>query len=115
MKVIVCGGRHYCDQERVFKELDTIHKHGGKPISMVIQGGAAGADRLGRFWAENRGVHCAAVHALWDAYGKAAGIFRNDAMLSLKPDLVIAFPGGRGTADMVGRAKLAGIKVIEIQ
>jgi hypothetical protein len=28
-----------------------------------------------------------------------------------KPDLVIAFPGGRGAADMVSRAIKAGIRV----
>jgi hypothetical protein len=28
-----------------------------------------------------------------------------------KPDLVITFPGGRGTADMVRRAEKAGIEV----
>lgn len=32
-----------------------------------------------------------------------------------KPDLVIAFPGGRGTADMVRRARAAGIEVREIK
>jgi hypothetical protein len=32
-----------------------------------------------------------------------------------KPDLVIAFPGGKGTADMVARAAQAGIKVIEVE
>jgi formate dehydrogenase assembly factor FdhD len=31
-----------------------------------------------------------------------------------KPDLVIAFTGGRGTTDMVTRAKNAGIEVIEV-
>ena len=31
-----------------------------------------------------------------------------------KPDLVIAFPGGRGTADMVRKANRAGVKVVEI-
>jgi hypothetical protein len=31
-----------------------------------------------------------------------------------RPDLVVAFPGGRGTADMVRRARAAGISVIEI-
>ena len=30
-----------------------------------------------------------------------------------RPDLVVAFPGGRGTADMVGRARSAGIEVID--
>jgi hypothetical protein len=31
-----------------------------------------------------------------------------------KPDLVIAFPGGRGTADMVKKARRAGVEVVEI-
>jgi hypothetical protein len=29
------------------------------------------------------------------------------------PDMVVAFPGGRGTADMKMRARLAGVEVIE--
>jgi hypothetical protein len=32
-----------------------------------------------------------------------------------KPDLVIAFPGGNGTAHMVGIAKAAGITVIKVK
>lgn len=36
-------------------------------------------------------------------------------MLDLaKPDVVVAFKGGRGTADMVRRAREAGVKVIEV-
>jgi UDP-N-acetylmuramoylalanine-D-glutamate ligase len=31
------------------------------------------------------------------------------------PDLVVAFPGGRGTTDMISRAKKAGVKVMEIK
>jgi hypothetical protein len=31
-----------------------------------------------------------------------------------KPDLVVAFPGGRGTADMVRRAYAANVIVKEI-
>jgi phosphoribosylformylglycinamidine (FGAM) synthase-like amidotransferase family enzyme len=30
------------------------------------------------------------------------------------PHLVIAFPGGRGTADMVKRSKAAGVHVLEV-
>lgn len=30
-------------------------------------------------------------------------------------DLVVAFPGGRGTADMVRRARLNNIEVIEVE
>jgi hypothetical protein len=32
-----------------------------------------------------------------------------------KPEVVVAFPGGRGTADMVRRAKLAKILVVEVK
>jgi len=35
-------------------------------------------------------------------------------MLGHSPDLVLAFPGGRGTADMVSRARKAGVRVVEI-
>jgi hypothetical protein len=31
-----------------------------------------------------------------------------------KPDLVIAFPGGGGTADMMRRARAAGVEVLEV-
>jgi len=56
------------------------------------------------------------VRAKWSKHGRAAGPIRNQEMIDeCKPDLVVAFPGGRGTADMVRRAKAAGIRVIEVQ
>ena len=109
MKVIVCGGRDYNDREAVFAALDKAHAK--RPFDMVIQGGAQGADRLAAMWADARGVISAQVDALWDAHGKAAGPRRNRAMLALFPDGVIAFPGGRGTADMIAAAREAGVKV----
>lgn len=36
-------------------------------------------------------------------------------MLREKPDLVVAFPGGPGTRDMISQAKKARVKVIEIK
>jgi predicted Rossmann-fold nucleotide-binding protein len=30
-----------------------------------------------------------------------------------RPDAVIAFPGGKGTADMVRKARAAGLPVVE--
>jgi hypothetical protein len=53
--------------------------------------------------------------AQWDRYGEAAGPIRNAWMLEFgKPDLVVAFPGGRGTADMISKARKAGIEVCEV-
>ena len=47
--------------------------------------------------------------------GKRAGPLRNQRMLDEgKPDLVVAFPGGGGTKDMVRRAVKAGVSVHEV-
>jgi hypothetical protein len=51
--------------------------------------------------------------AEWKKYGPAAGPIRNQRMLDWGPDLVVAFSGGKGTADMVRRARAAGVEVIE--
>jgi hypothetical protein len=49
----------------------------------------------------------------WKRHGPAAGPMRNQRMLDWGPDLVVAFAGGKGTADMVRRARAAGVDVIE--
>ena len=108
-RVLVCGGRDYDDRDRVFSELDTL-----QPIRMVIHGNARGADTLAQAWCLSRRVQAAACPAQWSKYGKRAGPMRNEAMLGHSPDLVLAFPGGRGTADMVSRARKAGVRVVEV-
>ena len=105
MRVIVCGGRNYADQRAVF---DTLEYYSP---TMVIQGGASGADMLARKWCVQRGVMCVEVLALWSYYGRSAGPTRNKWMTRLDPDMVLAFPGGRGTASMVRIAEEAGIEV----
>lgn len=113
MKVLVCGGRDYRDSQRAFAVLDELHQQGNR-ITLLIEGGANGADRRGREWAEARKVPFQTVHADWAAHGRAAGPIRNAAMLVLRPDVVVAFPGGRGTADMVRRARAAGVRVLDV-
>lgn len=115
MRVLVCGGRDYGNITRVAQELDALHREIPHDCMRVIQGGATGADQLARAWCAHRHVEYENYAADWKAHGKAAGPIRNQRMLDHgKPDLVIAFPGGRGTADMVRRAKAAGVPVREI-
>lgn len=107
---IVCGGRDYADQPALFAALDALHEK--RHIGLIVQGGCkSGADLFAKLWCLARGVHCAQVDALWDFFGPSAGPKRNRAMKLTSPDGVIAFPGGRGTADMVQAAEDAGIKV----
>ncbi len=112
MKVLVCGGRNYSNDLVVNRILDQIHAC--SPISMLIEGGATGADALGAAWACARGVLHVAVPADWGKHGKAAGPIRNQEMIEMRPDHVVAFAGGRGTADMVRRAKAASVFLTEI-
>jgi len=115
MRVLVCGGRDYADAKSVFAVLDNIRREYG-PLT-VIQGGASGADALARKWcATEPRVHMVNEPADWKTHGRAAGPIRNQKMLTEhKPDLVLAFPGGRGTADMVRRARAAGVRICEIK
>lgn len=113
MRVLVCGGRDYDDGDRVDDVLTDIRIEFG-PITMLIQGGADGADGLAAEWAERNGVPYLTVPANWKAHGNAAGPIRNAAMLTHLPELVVAFPGGKGTANMVAQAKEKGVRVEEI-
>jgi hypothetical protein len=113
-RVLVCGGRDYRDRVELFACMDALHK--SNPISCIIHGGAKGADSLAGKWASERGIHCEVFPADWRFYGRSAGPIRNQEMLTIgRPDLVVAFPGGRGTANMVRRADDADVPVIELR
>jgi hypothetical protein len=113
MRILICGGRDFND----FLLLDRILEERwptqwSRKDLIIIQGGAKGADILARDWAEMNVVPFIEYPAEWNRYGKSAGFIRNKRMLDEgKPDLVIAFPGGRGTAMMVQLAREAGVPV----
>jgi hypothetical protein len=112
MRVLVCGGRRFSDAQRLGAFLGGLEHHA--KITAIIHGGATGADYLAGKYAEWRNVDTMVFPAEWDLHGKAAGPLRNQRMLDEgKPDVVISFPGGKGTADMIRRAKAAGIPVRE--
>lgn len=111
--VLVCGGREYANRDMLFSILNVAHA--ANPIKMLIHGGASGADDLAGQWARHVGIPWKAYPAAWKSEGKAAGPKRNQKMLDEgKPDMVIAFPGGTGTADMISRAELAHVPVAKV-
>ena len=113
MRVLVCGGRDYANWQRVYKVLDELHAK--TKVAVLIQGGACGADLLARRWAEDRGIPSLEFRANWKEHGKSAGGRRNLTMLlEGKPDLVIAFPGGRGTANMRMISKKHKVPTVEL-
>jgi hypothetical protein len=101
------------DRKWLFRDLDELCA--SRSVTLVISGCAHGADTLGIEWAEARGIEVARFPADWNVHGRAAGPIRNQQMLDEgRPNLVVAFPGGRGTADMVRKAREAGIELIVI-
>lgn len=123
MRLLVCGGRNYTDRSRVYNEIaiainwvsyGNCDNDSWLPAkgTVIISGGAPGADQLAADWAAIHFVPLEEYIAAWELYGKAAGPIRNAQMLEQgKPDLVLAFPGGKGTANMVAQARAAGVLI----
>lgn len=115
MRVLITGGRDYNDYVTLYHALDDIQDKYGQ-FACVITGDATGADHWAESWAWMQKIKHLKFAADWTGYGRAAGPIRNQIMIDeAKPTLCIKFPGGKGTADMIRRAKKAGIKVIEIE
>lgn len=131
MRVIVCGSRRWHDREKIAHRLFDL------PVtSMVIHGGATGADRIAGQEAEKLGLRVAVYPADWHDHDRtgesgvrchcqpgqetcpAAGLRRNERMAcNADADLLIAFWDGnsRGTQDMIDRARAHGITVEVVQ
>ncbi|MEQ8165829.1 MAG: DUF2493 domain-containing protein [Alphaproteobacteria bacterium] len=113
MKVLVCGSSAFRDQIAVFRELDKLHAD--QAITLVINGGARGADYFSSQWAKERNVALKVFKADWKQFGDRA-VFRlnGDMLTEARPELILAFPGGDVTADLIMRADHAGITVVKV-
>ena len=112
------GGRDLAwPHQRVAAEL--LARSGGRPVHLVLHGGARGADAaIGRA-AHQLGWSSLVMPAQWQRHGRAAGPIRNRELLEeavaravahTAPGhhtsvLVVAFPGGAGTASLVQQAR----------
>ncbi len=107
LRVLVCGGRKYARRDLVWRFLDRLRAERG--ISGLIHGAASGADTLAGEWAVARGVPEEAYPIL----PGEGGFARNGRMLQAGGvDMVVHFPGGNGTRDMVRRAEAEGVVAI---
>ena len=107
MKVAVIGSRGFNDYELVKKTLSKIQ------ITLLISGGALGADTLGEKYAKDNGIETKIFKPDWEKHGKAAGMLRNTDIIN-EAELVVAFWDGssKGTLDSINKAKTLNKKLI---
>ena len=112
------GGRDLAwPQQRIAAEL--LARSSGRLVHLLLHGGARGADAaIGRA-AQQLGWSALVMPAQWQLHGRAAGPIRNRELLeqaiaravahtfpgSIASVLVVAFPGGAGTASLVQQAR----------
>lgn len=106
MKMLVCGGRDYCDYKKMTSIMLEYFIFEPEE-NILIAGGANGADSLAVAIANKHSIKKIIHKPDWDKYGKGAGFIRNQAMIDEKPNIVIAFWDGKskGTADTINRAR----------
>lgn len=113
--IAVTGGRNLSDQKLVADTLSKVYDE--TPFTILVHGGAKGADHLSARWALDSRCEVSAImfRAEWKAHGRGAGPKRNETMLAVtEPFLLVAFKGGTGTADCVRRAREKNIRVLEV-
>lgn len=112
------GGRDLAwSHQRIAAEL--LARSGGRLVHLLLHGGARGADASIARAAHQLGWSVLVMPAEWRRHGRAAGPIRNRELLELavaralahtSPGvstsvLVVAFPGGPGTASLVHQAR----------
>ena len=113
MKVIVTGGRNFGSQPEEEKALFAVLSK--LSPTLVVQGGASGADSLAAKWAyQNK--RKITYPADWDSDGKSGGPKRNRRMVLHNHDaLLVACPGGKGTENCIREALKAGLPVVQVK
>ncbi len=112
MRILVCGGRNYTNRLRIQNFIMDLPRD-----TVVIHGGARGADYLAGHYAKQYHLEVLVYPAKWVKLARAAGYIRNQQMLDeSKPDIVVYYHddllSSKGTADMVRRARDAGLRVV---
>ena len=110
--IAITGGKTVTDADAIWAALDKVRAK--YPDMVLVHGDGPGVEKIAARWAEARGVAQVVCRPNWNAHGKAAPFRRNDDIINLMPKGLIAFPGSGITANLVDKARQAGIPVMDI-
>ena len=102
MKIAVVGSRTFSNYDLLRKTLDGYYPN----ISLIVSGGAKGADSLSEQYAKEEGIPTLIFKPDWKKFGRSAGMIRNKDIVE-NADLVVAFWDGEsaGTKNSIEHAK----------
>jgi hypothetical protein len=112
MRILITGSRDWTDHATISNALRDAWLFAGRPYeTIVIHGGARGADYLAGTVAKRLGFGVELHKARWDEFGKAAGFLRNKEMVDAGADLCLAFirNESKGATMCAALAEKAGI------
>lgn len=103
MKLAVVGSRGFDKPEILNARLDALHKK--EPITLIISGGAIGADTYADQWALANKIRTKIFFPDWKRYNNRAGFIRNQDIVN-ECDKLFAFWDGesKGTKHSIGLA-----------
>lgn len=117
MRTIIAGSRTFTNYDLVVDTMNRLWFDNQEMMpcirpTVVLCGGARGADALGKRWAEDEGVVIELHPARWEEFGRKAGYMRNVEMAT-QADALVAFWDGesQGTAHMIDEAKKHGLVI----
>jgi len=116
MRLAIVGSRSFEENEDNYilmtNAIRDIFETG---IDLIISGGASGADKLGKLFAEQNNLPYKEFLPNWQERGKIAGLERNTQIVDAC-DILIAFWDlvSRGTKDSINKALKSGKPVIII-
>lgn len=110
MKVAVIGSRDFYGYDLVKETLSTID------ITLLISGGAKGADSLGEQYANENNIETLIFKPDWKKHGPAAGPIRNTDIVN-NANIIVAFWDGesKGTKDSITKAEKLNKEVVIIK
>ena len=94
IKYLIAGSRDFNNYNLLLQVLSQYKKP-----DIIIEGGAKGADLLGKRFAKYNNIECKEYKADWNKYGKSAGYRRNAEMVNQLDKNDIAFERSNETED----------------
>lgn len=91
MKLLITGSRNFDDYNVLKQAIEEVQKLQNEKITMILHGGAKGADTLAQNWANENKISTQIIKPDYKKYnGKIAPLMRNKELIKLA-DCTLAF------------------------